>query len=40
MKTMLLSIIYEIIFCVEAFRNKWLSKGLSKVKDKETTEKK
>ena len=34
MKTMLLSIIYEVFFCVEAFETKWLSKGLSKVKDK------
>ena len=33
-KTMLLSIIYEDILFVEAFRTKWLSKGLSKVKGK------
>ena len=28
------SITYYVIFCVEAFRTKWLSKGLSKIKDK------
>ena len=33
-KTMFLSIIYSVIFHVEAFRTKWLSKGLYKVKDK------
>ena len=33
-KTMFLSIIYSVTFRVEAFRIKWLSKGLYKVKDK------
>ena len=33
-KTMFLSIIYSVIFCVEDFRTKWLSKGLYNVKDK------
>ena len=33
-KTMFLSIIYSVIFRVEPFRTKWLSKGLYKVKDK------